>query len=775
MTKVDLVSITGSPQVDGWAYVFTSQEQDLTCSLSIKGKNAKNIGHEVIELINNAHLNKISQLHNLLLDILSKLRELEAQPQIALLWLPAQTSATDDPLADNPQTQTDLQSNDQLVLAVYQGKVILKRNNKVGVVIKSEQTAQLIQGSVQDGDELILMTQQATQLEQSVRQLFKQSLPHNEIKTQLKRKIEMLIDSSLTAMALTKVKHESIILGASKSFLFHVGKKGMTGSQDFPESVTNNSKANDIELDNKESGLDGSLAESEDLTLEKEIQEDQEKPDLKVKINLESINKIARLIGKTAKKGVVVFFQTVKNLLNTASSQVKKKTDLGPEGLESQDCEPVIQSDKFSQKAGSVPNNETFHEKSLKKIFSSSKKKLNPTQTSTKNKFKKKLLRFPFDRAVYLERKTSKKTFKFLSVLLIIIMILGGSALYIKKIYQNQQKQAQTALADAHQLLLEASQIMNQDIVLARDKTAEAITIIISEQKKLAGNRFTKKYLDQELQQAHDFFAEISGIIEVSQLEIFFDLREQVPNFITSEVAINNTAIFFLDREQKQLTTLNLQTKAFFLVDLPEGVAKDITASDEQLYLLGNGITSLTVNPQSAEEGFKELKSEGDSDREAIMIDFFESYLYVFNPHKRNIYRYIVRSDGLSEPIGWLTNKQGLKFDQVTSMAVDGFIWLVDSTGKIFKLERGEPVEFDISGLEEEFEGSARLFADADTQYLYVLEPDKKRLVVLSTNGDFIKQITHPSLASATHLVVNEQLGLGFAVSGSIVFAVPIE
>jgi hypothetical protein len=50
----------------------------------------------------------------------------------------------------------------------------------------------------------------------------------------------------------------------------------------------------------------------------------------------------------------------------------------------------------------------------------------------------------------------------------------------------------------------------------------------------------------------------------------------------------------------------------------------------------------------------------------------FNTYLYVFNPQERNIYRYLQNAEGLSDPIGWLTDKQGLEFDTITSMAIDG-------------------------------------------------------------------------------------------------------
>jgi hypothetical protein len=157
------------------------------------------------------------------------------------------------------------------------------------------------------------------------------------------------------------------------------------------------------------------------------------------------------------------------------------------------------------------------------------------------------------------------------------------------------------------------------------------------------------------------------------------------------------------------------------------------------------------------------------------MIEFFEGYLYVFNPEQRNIYRYVIREDGLSEPIGWLTNKQGLDFAAVTSFMVDGQIWLADKNGVIWKYEKGEPLNFDVTGLENPLGESIQLYANQNTEYLYVLEPAKESLLVLSKEGELIKQISSPTLASTTNFVVDEETQRAFVISGSIIYTINLE
>ncbi len=874
MIKAKLTTIIGSPLRDGWAHIFSNPKQNLTCSLAIKGENAKNIGHELGEMLNKAQFKSPSQLHNVLLDILSKAREHGVQLQFALLWLPkkeqpgkiishqnseATTIASNqnqksfnqaEQINQTEQNQTQQLQNTQfqtkqpsMVAAAYQGKIILKRKKKIGTITESEKEIKIMQGSVRKHDELVLATSQSLQIEQSLRQLFKQPVAHQQIKQQLNKKIRMLVDNSLTAIALVKL--ENIIdtsfagqqdVGAEKNSPSAAARSQINSqiktvnTKKFKQDITNHLTAKqptNKQVQEKKEGLNinktrdktelpastkikqtiltkkrkkevfdksdqNALLERESQTQKSLSKAERQDEDLKIKINFEPLTKAAKLIAKNIKKSLKRTFNFFKKkeqaLAKKNQANIAKTEEKKAQKTKKKTTEKV---EKRSKKNAQINSNKTILE-SVKKKFNLSKslhfsfknfqlkniqkqaKKLNSGLKVNSKKLVSFILRPISNKEVYLKKNQSKKRSRILSIVLILILSIIAGSLYLRKIYQNQQQEAQAALQPAHQLLEEADDVLETDVISARDKTAEAISLITQQQKKFDHARFTQKYFTVELEKARSFLTKISGIIEVSQLEIFSDLREEAANFISSSVTLNQNSLFFLDEQQKKLAILNLTSQETTTVEFAEAEIIDLAASNDQLFLLGDGIHYFPLTQTDETAGLQQLKSEGDSDRDAILINFFDTYLYVFNPEKRNIYRYIVSEDDLSEPIGWLINKQGIKFDQITSMAVDGFIWLTDKNGDIIKLEKGEPLEFNISGLEQSFGDSIKIYADADTEFLYVLEPDKKRLVVLSPDGDFIKQITHQSLAGATHLAVKEELSTAFAVSGSIIYSVPL-
>jgi hypothetical protein len=397
--------------------------------------------------------------------------------------------------------------------------------------------------------------------------------------------------------------------------------------------------------------------------------------------------------------------------------------------------------------------------------------KLTAVITQPKQLFNK----FKPNQNIYLKKHGSKKIIRIFLISLILLLLLGISWWGYTQHIAAKQNQIRQELAPAETLLQQAQQQANQNIITARDQTASALELITAKQKAYEHDRVAQKVIEEYLTQANQFYEKISGIIEVSQLEIFFDINQVSPNFLTSVVSLDQNELYLFDQGQNILLSFNINSKQTNSLNLNEAQAvQDIIASEDKIYILNQGLLEidLPLNPNSPPT---QLKEEGDSDREAIMIEFFEGYLYVFNPEQRNIYRYVIREDGLSEPIGWLTNKQGLDFAAVTSFVVDGQIWLADKNGVIWKYEKGEPLNFEITGLEEPLGESIQLYANQNTEYLYVLEPAMERLLVLSKQGELIKQISSSTLASTTNFVVDEQTQRAFVISGSIIYTINLE
>ena len=383
-------------------------------------------------------------------------------------------------------------------------------------------------------------------------------------------------------------------------------------------------------------------------------------------------------------------------------------------------------------------------------------------------------LRFGFKKneELYLGQNKSKKTLRLAIIIFISIISIYGLWQWRQQAALAKRNTLAAELKPALELRTQAQALIDADIILAREKTSQALELLAAKQKEYQSDRTATKLIEFELDQTKNFYEEISGLMEISQLSIFLDLREISNNFVVSIADIFDNNLILIDQGQHKLIFTNIKTKVSQMVPFDESLnIQDFVVTADKIFLLGNGIHAFD-QPINKNSSLAQIKEPGDSDSEATLIDFFEDYLYVFNPTRRNIYRYIVRDDELSDPIGWLINKQGIEFGQIHSMSVDGQIWLADKQGEIMLLEKGEPLEFELQGLDKPLGDTTKIFTKQNYEFLYILEPEKNRLILLSKQGELIQQIISPSLASATSFVIDEAQKTGFIFSGSLVYQI---
>jgi hypothetical protein len=113
----------------------------------------------------------------------------------------------------------------------------------------------------------------------------------------------------------------------------------------------------------------------------------------------------------------------------------------------------------------------------------------------------------------------------------------------------------------------------------------------------------------------------------------------------------------FVDRDKKQAAVLNLQTKQLTLVSLAAvGQVQSVVIQGNRLFVLGDGVFTIPIATDAQAE--TSIPS-GESNAKGTLLGAYESYIYVLNPEKRNIYRYLKQSEGYSQPVGWLVSSLG--------------------------------------------------------------------------------------------------------------------
>ena len=356
-----------------------------------------------------------------------------------------------------------------------------------------------------------------------------------------------------------------------------------------------------------------------------------------------------------------------------------------------------------------------------------------------------------------------------LAVIIVVIAIIIG--LNIQQ--ANQSKIASEFLDPFRQQLQSVRQVELTDQIVARDQAKDLLVELQSQRQQ-----YTQKQIREEIdvfeKTLRDYYTSVSGKVEVTSLPIFYDFRLIQSDFINTSADIDGSFAVFADREKKSAILVNLDTKEQKQLPLGEyPTIRDISFDREKVWVLGDGIYEYQI--ESEQSPIKKI-SVDDHINNSSELGVFDDSVYIFSATDRNIYRYSKEEAGdYGKGTTWIQDKLGIDFSLISSMTIDGAIWLSFQDGKILKFERGNQASFAISGLQTPILNPAYIFTKPDYENIYLLEPGAQRVLVVKKDGTFIKEVASPSLASATSLIVREQTKTGYILSGSVVYEVSFQ
>ncbi|MEK7097646.1 MAG: hypothetical protein AAB906_02255 [Patescibacteria group bacterium] len=141
----------------------------------------------------------------------------------------------------------------------------------------------------------------------------------------------------------------------------------------------------------------------------------------------------------------------------------------------------------------------------------------------------------------------------------------------------------------------------------------------------------------------------------------------------------------------------------------------------------------------------------------------FNGKLYIIDGNE--IYSLAKKGPGF-ERTKWL--KENISLDDAVSMDIDGNIYALRSDGELIKLLKGRQENFALEDVEPAINNPAKLIARTDNNFIYILEPSQKRIIVFDKNGKFFIQYTTDK--EIKDFAVDEKNKTFYILSGSSVY-----
>jgi len=155
----------------------------------------------------------------------------------------------------------------------------------------------------------------------------------------------------------------------------------------------------------------------------------------------------------------------------------------------------------------------------------------------------------------------------------------------------------------------------------------------------------------------------------------------------------------------------------------------------------------------------------------ARRLDTFDGNLYLLDTVGRQVWRYRPSGDGYSGlPDPYFENPLP-ELENAIDMAIDGRVYIIEANGVIHKYFGGSSAPFNLDGLSTPLGRPAALALDPtapNESSLYVADYDNARIVHLSPDGRFIRQLRSPGdeFAALEDLLVDERAGKVYVISG---------
>ncbi len=340
-------------------------------------------------------------------------------------------------------------------------------------------------------------------------------------------------------------------------------------------------------------------------------------------------------------------------------------------------------------------------------------------------------------------------------------------------IKQNSQKNT----LQFEQSLVEASHQYDEGVALIDLNPIRARELLKSAKNNV------EKVLQQEKSQAEQKPAQ--ALLEQINAGLSTSLRlyRQDPEiFFTLDLIRKNGEGSALVLDQDDCLILNQKNSALYLVNILSKAARVI--SNDALPIPGFSVDLEGANAYVLDDGISQISIPGgklktviDSDKDWLQpkkLVVFSGNIYLLDTGSNQIWKYIKTETGYSAKQNYLLADTLVDLGKADDMTIDGSVWVV-SQNQILKFTQGKQEVWRVKDIDEDFGTHLNIYTDEQSKNLYILDTDKKRVVVVDKEGIYLAQYRWDKDLKVSDLVVSETIKKILLLSGGTIYAINLK
>lgn len=350
-----------------------------------------------------------------------------------------------------------------------------------------------------------------------------------------------------------------------------------------------------------------------------------------------------------------------------------------------------------------------------------------------------------------------------------ILLLTGGIVFVHPQLLPKKNGQVESGEIETARSNLEEARAL-ADLNLTRSRS------ILAETKKLLQGLIQKDPTNEEVKTLLSEVEREHGVLSkavTSEPEEYYRF-----SLIADDVTVTDVSL-----DGQTLVGVNAETKTVVSVDVAQKSARVLLGGEKGpqgvqfMVFTGNNVYSISREQGIAKitKGSKEDVLKPDASwGEIVDMEGFQGNLYLLDPAKRQIWKYIPIADGFSTVRRYLPSEPA-QLAEAVSFAIDGTIWVLLKNGSILSYLNGEKQSFSVKDLEPAFSNPTRIFTSEHDNYLYVLDPSNTRVVVLKKDGTYHAQYKSSKMTQALAVFADEKQERLYLVTREAIFAVPLK
>lgn len=353
----------------------------------------------------------------------------------------------------------------------------------------------------------------------------------------------------------------------------------------------------------------------------------------------------------------------------------------------------------------------------------------------------------------------------------IVALVIGISTISKTQARTAQEERYRSDLAAIEDLMERAAgAVIYKDENQARSLYVNAQTLIELLPTDTTQREEKSQEFNRNLQSALN---EIRHLVTVPNPPLLADLETLTDGVFANAITLASGNILVAGSDGR-LYQYNRSEKQFDVVaSIKEGSTYPTAMSQEdgRTYILGTNGQTYGVSFEN-----KELTVLTQQDDRWVDLEAYANRLYFLRPTNNQSEGQIVRftrsGSTFVGPTDWITSRT-VAFDTAVSITIDGSVYVLMADGSISRFTNGSEEGWSMGVVDPRLTQARKIWTNAESAHLYVLEPATQRLVVFKKDtGEFVVQYRSDTFQNLTDFVVDEPGYTIYLLAGSKLYSI---